>query len=131
MTVHPYGAGKCIFLAPPVFLLRQYTQQEFGNRLFREFLPQLVVHSQNLPESAEVTLLASDDGSRHLLCIVNAQDELPVIPLRDVSLHLALPFPVRRIIRVADGREVEFSTENGPVCFSIPEIHVGEFYLLE
>ena len=131
LTVHPYGAGKCIFLAPPVFLLRQYTQQEFGNRLFREFLPQLVVHSQNLPESAEVTLLASNDQSCHLLCIVNAQDELPLIPLREVSLQLALPFSVRRITRVADKSEVKFCSENDLVCFSIPEIHAGEFYLLE
>ena len=112
-------------------LLRQYTQQEFGKRLFREFLPELVVDSRNLPESAEVTLLASDDGSRHLLCIVNAQAELPVIPLRDVSLRLALPFPVRKITRVADNSEVGFVCENGLIRFTIPEIHAGEFYLLE
>ena len=131
LTVHQYGAGKCVFLAPPVFLLRQYTQQEFGKRLFGEFLPATVVDSRNLPESAEVTLLASQDGSCHLFCIVNAQAELPVIPLRDVSLRLALPFPVRKITRVADGSEVGFDRENGLIRFTIPEIHAGEFFLLE
>jgi len=131
LTVHPYGAGKCVFLAPPVLLLRQYTQQEFGKRLFGEFLPGTVADARNLPESAEVTLLASRDDSRHLFCIVNAQAELPVIPLRDVSLRLALPFPVRKITRVADGSEVGFVCENGLVRFTIPEIHAGEFYLLE
>ncbi len=130
-TVHRYGAGKCVFLAPPVLLLRQYTQQEFGKKLFREFLPRTVVSSRNLPESAEVTLLASADASRHLLCIVNAQNELPAIPLRDVELQLALPFPVRRIVRVADGSEVKFGNENGLIRFAVPEIQAGEFCLLE
>ena len=108
-----------------------FTQQEFGKRLFGEFLPGTVADARNLPESAEVTLLASNDQSCHLLCIVNAQDELPLIPLREVSLQLALPFSVRRITRVADKSEVKFCSENDLVCFSIPEIHAGEFYLLE
>ena len=128
LTVHSFGRGKCVYLAPTVFCLRHYTQQEFGKRLFREFLPQTVLHAENLPESAEVTLLKSEDGASHLFCIVNAQSDLPPVPLHGVELELALPFSVRKIVRVSDWAEVPFRRENGRIAFSVPEIREGEFF---
>ena len=88
----------------------------------------MVSKSENLPESAEVTLLKTEDGTGHLFCIVNAQTDLPPVPLHGVELALDLPFPVRKVVRVSDGAEVPFRRENGVIAFSVPEIREGEFF---
>ena len=50
-----------------------------------------------------------NDAEQYLLCIVNAQDELPVIPLHHLMLKLHLPCMPRQIRRVATGQELAFS----------------------
>lgn len=128
LTVHPYGKGRCVWLAAPVFLSHFHTQQEFGRKLFAEFLPAFVTASENLPPSAEITLLADRGCDEKLLCIVNMQDELPVIPLYEISLQLKMQCDVRTIHRVSDGTPVKFDYRDGILSLHIPQIHYGEFF---
>ena len=128
LTVHPYGKGRSIWLAAPVFLSHFYTQQEFGKKLFAEFLPAFVTASENLPQSAEVTMLAGKNSGEYFFCIVNMQDELPVIPLHNVSVQFKVPGDVRSVTRVSDGSAAEFTANGDTVSLLIPEIHYGEFF---
>jgi hypothetical protein len=128
LTVHRFGKGRCIWLAAPIFLSHFYTQQEFGKKLFSEFLPAFVAGSENLPASAEVTLLTCSDPQEYLLCIVNMQDELPVIPLHNVQLKVNFPAEVHSVTRVSDGTTVDYKYEQGILSLTIPQIHYGEFF---
>ena len=98
--------------------------------LLREFLPSFVVQEKNLAESAEITLLKGAEGTE-LLCIVNRQDEAPVIPLCNVEFSVCHSERPKRIVRVSDGAEIPVVWENGELHFSIPELHCGEFFRLE
>ncbi|MBR4220145.1 MAG: beta-galactosidase trimerization domain-containing protein, partial [Victivallales bacterium] len=91
ITLHEFGKGRCYWMAASILQSRRYTQQTFMQKLCSEFLP-LFVEAENLPGSTEVTLLKAQDGSKHLLCLVNYQDELPVIPLHNIRLKLHLGF---------------------------------------
>lgn len=108
VTRHCFGAGQCLWLAAPLLRIRQHSQQEYLKRLLESYLP-LFVEAENLPGSAELTLLKAQDADQYLLCIVNAQDELPVIPLHHLMLKLHLPCVPRQIRRVATGQELAFS----------------------
>ena len=112
-------------------LPRQFTQREFGKRLFARYLPQFVAASRNLPGSAELTLLAGKDPGEHLLCLVNYQDELPPVPLHGVKITLRLPFTVRQVVRVADDTLVPFAQTPDGFTLDIPVVEAGEFYLLK
>lgn len=131
LTHHVFGRGQCIYLASAALLPRQYTQREFGKRLFARYLPQFVTASRNLPGSAELTLLAGNDPGEHLLCLVNYQDELPPVPLRDVKITLRLPFAVRQVVRVADNTSVAFAQTPDGFTLDISVVEAGEFYLLK
>ena len=132
MTVHRYGAGQCVWLASAPFRLRQHTQREFCTRLLAEFLPGFVTHARNLPPTCELTLLASLDQRKHLLCLVNAQAELPPIPLHDVELTIHPDFPVTRVIRVSDGKELPVcQAVGGDLILRFDAIQDAEFCLLE
>ena len=128
LTVHSYGKGRCVWLAAPIFLSHFYTQQEFGRKLFTEFLPAFITDSENLPSSTEVTLLACRNPQEYLLCLVNMQDELPVIPLHDVRLKINFPTEVHSIIRASDGAAVNYKYAQGVLSLDIPRVHYGEFF---
>ncbi len=130
ITLHTFGKGRCYWMAAPILQNRQYTQQAFMQKLCSEFLP-VFVEAENLPGSTEVTFLKSQDGARHLLCLVNYQDELPVIPLHDVRLKLHLEFTPKTIYRVSNGVMVPFAIEDGSVVFSLATLVEGEFFWIE
>ncbi|MBR4676283.1 MAG: beta-galactosidase trimerization domain-containing protein [Victivallales bacterium] len=130
ITLHTFGKGRCYWMAAPILQNRQYTQQVFMQRLCSEFLP-VFVEAENLPGSTEVTFLKSQDGAGHLLCLVNYQDELPVIPLHNVRLKLHLEFTPKAIRRVSNGAMVPFAIEDGIVVFSLAKLDEGEFFWIE
>lgn len=130
LTVNQYGRGKCLYMTLPLLILRRYTQQEYCKKLFADYLPQFIVESENLPASAEVTLLDGDDPAKHIFCIVNYQDELPPIPLKEVKITLNLPFAVRSVIKASDGKPVDFAVGKDGLTLFIPQINAGEFFEL-
>ena len=129
-TVCRFGDGVCVWLAAPVALLSHATQREFMKRMFRQFLPQFVVSEANLAESAEITMLRSEGGTE-LLCVVNRQDEDPVVPLCNVEFAIRHDVRPERIVRISDGAEIPVVWEGGELHFSIPELHCGEFFRIE
>ena len=130
ITEHPFGKGRCLWMAAPLFADRKHTQRSFLKALCKEFLP-VMVEAENLPGSTEVTLLTSQDGVRHLLCLVNYQDELPVIPLHDIRLKLHLDFTPKAIRRVSTGETVPFTRGNGLSDLTIEKLEEGEFFWIE
>ena len=107
LTVNCFGKGRCVYLYSPLLMHRQHSQEQFGKRLFSEFAPKFVTASDHLPESTELTLLKSTTEKAYLLGLVNYQEELPNIPLRDLSISFRLPdgFVPDRLVRASDGSE--------------------------
>jgi hypothetical protein len=125
VTWHPYGRGGSLWIAAPILVLQQFTQQEYGKKLLSPLLPALVVRKENLPSSMEITLLKGNN--EWLLCLVNWQNELPVIPLHNVTIALQAPFIPEKAIRIADGKDFAFHFENGILTLNFPKITEGEF----
>ena len=126
VTVHRYGNGQCLWIAAPLLRIRQHSQQEYLKRLLSPFLT-IFVESENLPASAEVTLLKATSNDNYLLCIVNYQDELPPIPLHDVQLRLCLPCLPSRIIDVANGQAIPFTQSGNTTAITLPRITEAAF----
>ena len=78
-------------------------------------------------------MLKSTTSGSLLLGIVNYQEELPNIPLRDIRLtiRLAGQDKIRKIIRASDGQEVAFRQEGGLLSFEIPRLENGEILELQ
>jgi hypothetical protein len=130
LTVNRFGQGICVYCATSFIKERHHSQLTFGRKLFGEFLPRLLIHSQNLPGSTELTLLKSQTGREYLLTLVNYQDELPPIPLYDVKLTLRLPFRMARAHKVSDGTGITFRTEGENTIFTFSKIEAGEFLII-
>ena len=84
---------------------------EFGGKLFRKYISSPLVEAKNLPASAEITFLGGEAGLPSLFTIVNYQEDLPPVPLRDVEIALNLPGFAGKLRRVSDGEEITFDRD--------------------
>jgi len=130
VTLHDYGKGRVLWIAAPIMLKRNHTQLEFMKKIFREFLPEFIVGSENLPESAEITVLRNQEAET-LFCIVNLQDDFPVIPLSGIKISIRMPYKPDKIIRVSDQSSRSFDWENGILSFEIEKLHYGDFFKIQ
>lgn len=132
LTCHKYGRGKCVWMAAPVPLLLHDSQSRFLEGLFQEYLPGFVVASRNLPNSLEITVLESKDKTRRLLCLVNQQDQQPVIPLSDVDLAVKWSSRPTEVQDVLTGKGVEFQWDSASSLLSLhfDRIHLAEFLVI-
>ncbi len=130
LTVHRFGKGVCLWQASPIALEDHCSQREFLKALFREFLPPFLLEEKNLAESAEITRLTAENGDE-LLCVVNRQEESPVIPLRDVEFSILHPERPDRVIRVSDGADLPPEWDGRALRFRIPELRYGEIFQIQ
>ncbi len=127
-----YGKGTCIYLYSGLLKSLQHSQQSFGERLFKQYLPEFLAISRNFPPSAELTLLESEEPGTLLLGAVNYQEELPNLPLLEVELSLRLPegFAPKSCFRASDGGEQPFRFAEGIFTVAIPRLDTAEIFTL-
>ena len=128
VSINLCGKGKCLYIAGSLLMLRQYTQQTFAKELLKEFLPAFVTETENLPGSVEITRLRSKDSSTLLVGVVNYQDELPNIPLFNVSISFDAGFVPVSIKRASDGADCDFSVSGTTVKLTIPRLDDGDIF---
>ncbi len=129
LTENVFGKGQCIYLYSSLLALGNDSQQQFGRQLLSR-LPRTITTSQNLPKSAEIMILKSTTGNALILTIVNYQDELPNIPLRDLKLSVRLPhgFSADRVFSVLYQKNIPFETCGNHINLEIPELEYGDFF---
>jgi len=128
LTVNRFGKGRCIYLYSAFLIHGQYSQRKFGMDLLAPNVPEFLVSSENLPQSTEITLLKSTTSPAYLLGIVNCQDELPNIPLRDLKLSFRLPEHTvpEKLLRASDGQTMNFRFENGILSIELKTLQNAE-----
>lgn len=130
LTLNRFGKGVCVYCYSSCLRLRQHSQRQFWAGVFRRMLPQVDAGCRGLHVSTEITLLRGAAPGEMLIGVVNLQDELPPVPLRDVSLRLRLPLSAVRAVRgAAAGKELPFAFDPATraLAVDLPEIRYGEF----
>ncbi len=124
LTINSYGKGKAIYHYSSLLVLRQDSQQQFAMALFAKHLGTSVITADGLPPCVEVTLLRSSTVDALLLCLVNQQEELPGVPLRDLHLRVRPPreLVVKKARRISNASLLPFSEEEGMLSFTIDRL---------
>ncbi len=125
LSSHLFGHGRAIYLASALLAIQQDAQQEFGERLLRENLPQQVLKT-DAPACVELTLLSASNGNR-VLGLVNYQKELPNVPVSSVRVSLCgLQAAPQHCVRISDGQSVPFEWKNGSISLEIVDLETIE-----
>jgi len=131
LTVNRYGQGTCIYLYSSLLKHQQDSQQQFGMELLRRYAVS-PVESANLPPGTEITLLRSTTAEIILCCLVNYQEELPVIPVPNIKISLRLPdgFSALKLQRISDGLPVTFSRQGDIITFTLEQLNDLEMIVI-
>ena len=133
LTVNRFGKGKCIYLYSSALKQQQYSQENLGRRIFREFIDSPVENSEDLPGCVEITLLKSTRPNTMIIGIVNYQDELPNIPIHDLKLDINLPDApgIKSMNQVSEEGSLNWKFKNGKVSFTLPYLKDIELIEIE
>ena len=126
ITENIYGKGKCLWIASPFILKKQYTQKEYAKKLYKSYINCNI--ETDLPINVELTLLSGNN--KKAVCVVNMQDQYPPLPVYDRYILIETEKP-NRITKVSDGLEVMWEYTQGKVKITIDKLEYGEFFVIE
>jgi hypothetical protein len=127
LTVHTYGKGRAIYLAPPLLKQQMDAQQAFGAWLLQEYAPPALVRETNAPPCVEITVLRGAATGTILIGLVNYQKELPNVPVHNIRVRLDWPgkAPVA-CVAVSTGKALPFTCTQDTLCFEVPFLETLE-----
>ena len=127
LTIHSYGKGRCIYLAPPLLKQQLDAQQAFGMWLLQQYAPPTLVTETNASVCVEITVLRSTTAGAYLIGLVNYQKELPNVPVYDVRVTLNLPEKVpSACVAASTGQALPFTYKESALQFEIPRLETIE-----
>ena len=130
-----YGAGQAIYISGAIER-KQPPPQLFVN-LLQLMGPTWSLES-NAPKPVEITLFHQPEERRWLINLVNFQQSLPNLPVRDLYLQLRLPadgdnpsLQPQRLLQLPEGREHALERTPDGLRFNLPLLETFAMFLLE
>jgi len=136
-TAYPgaVGNGQTVYFAHPVFAQYQANAPRWCKQLVKNALDRLLpdpVLRVDGPSTLLATLNEQEAENRRIVHLLHYIPERrgtafdvceDVIPLRDVTVSVQAPRPVKRVVCVPQGRELERRVAEGRVAFTVPEVN--------
>jgi hypothetical protein len=128
LTVNRFGKGTSVYLYSSLLASQQYAQQSFGEDLFRKHAASDLDVSCSAPSCVELTVLKATTANSYLLCFVNYQDELPNIPVRDLTATVKLPGAIvpTSCRTVSNGQAIDCQLKDGRLTVELPALDTLE-----
>jgi hypothetical protein len=127
-----HGKGTVIWSAAALEAAVQLPHREAFIKLIRTLCPNPPAFETNAHPAVELTLFEQSDRSRYLLNLVNTQEALPPIPVRDIEVRI--PLAGRKILQVNSLPEyqlIPFWIEGGQVHFKVDRLDLFAMVVVE
>ena len=123
-----YGAGQAIYVGGDIES-SENCQELFINLLHR--LQSTWSFASNAPKAVEITLFHQAAERRWLINLINFQQALPNIPVRDIQVQLRVPQTSLRLLQRPTGEEVPLERHDDGVSFTLPQLETFAMLTLE
>jgi hypothetical protein len=122
MVEHRYGAGRSMYAAGDLESLDDTEHKEIFARLIRSLATDSFAFDSKAPKSVELTLFDDHVDKRYLLHLLNFQNDLPNIPVHDLSVRVRLQGKTAKNVCLAPKEEqLAFTIDGDYVQFVLPK----------
>jgi hypothetical protein len=122
--------GTALYCAGVIESWTHTTQQAVVVRLLRSLMARPPWVQMDAPSAVESTLFLQEDRHRFVLSLINYQQELPNIPVRDLTVRVRLDGRTARgVSLLPDRTAVDYSTTDDSVAFAVAELR--DYTMLE
>ena len=123
-----YGAGQAIYVSGAIE--RAGSLPELFINLLQRMGPTWSFES-NAPKPVEITLFHQPEESRWLINLINFQQALPNIPVRDIHVRLRVAQQPARLLQLPMERELNFERSADGISFTLPLLETFAMLALE
>jgi hypothetical protein len=121
IVLNSVGKGRVVYAAGVIETWEHDSQRAIVARLVRLLAHRPYWVETDAPKSVEVTLFLQEDRKRFVVCVINYQQELPNIPIRDVGLSIRMDGRTVKSVRLLpDGAAMPFTKTGDRVEFVLP-----------
>jgi len=123
LVLNQFGKGKVIYSAGGIETWDHDSQRQVFVNLIRSLLSKSLFIETNAHKSVEMTLFDQTDQKRLILHILNFQQELPNIPVRDIRIKVRMDQKKpEKVICLPGKTELKSDFKNGVLEFTVHEL---------
>jgi hypothetical protein len=132
IVINSFGKGKTVWVAAPIESRTEAVYARVVSHLIRRVLPGPYHFEVDAHRGVEMTLFHQPDKQRLLVSMLNAQTQLPTIPV-GATVRVLLPgdHKPKRVLHLPDMREVAFDRSGAYVQFVVPPFKILAMALVE
>lgn len=130
LTWHAYGNGYAVYAAGQLEVIEYSAQREVFASLVRRLMPLTPLWESNAPKAVQINVFARESGE-YLVNVLNFQEELPAIPIHDLTITLHLDKPIQTAFYAADGAPCQMKMTDHSVTLNLRRLDVFEMIVLK
>lgn len=130
LTWHTYGDGCAVYAAGELEAIEYSAQREVFASLIRRLIPSTPLWESNAPKAVQINVFARENGE-HLVNVLNFQEELPAIPIHDLTITLHLDKLITEAYYAADGAPCQIEMTDDGVILKLRRLDVFEMIVLK
>jgi hypothetical protein len=125
IVVNASGKGKTVWVAAPIESRRESVYPTIVLHLLRRLLPGPYHFEADTHPAVEMTLFHQVEKQRLIVSLLNAQVQIPAIPV-EATVRVLLPAPhkPRRVVELPGQKELPFVETGAYVQFVVPRFDV-------
>jgi hypothetical protein len=131
-VINSFGKGKAIWVAAPIESRREAVYARIITHLLRRALSGPYQFEVETHRSVEMTLFHQADRQRLLVSLLNAQTELPTIPV-GATVRVLVPGQrkPKRVLQLPDQKELAFERSGPYVQFVVSPFKILAMAVVE
>ena len=125
IVLNRFGKGKVMYSAGPLEIWEYSTQRDIVGRLLKMLASRPLFFETDAPKPVEITIFDQPDKKRMILHILNFQQELPNIPVRDIRVTVRMNHKQpEQVVFLPDKTKLEFNVKNDILEIMVPELKI-------
>jgi hypothetical protein len=132
IVLNRYGDGKVLYTAGALEIWEHDSQRDVLVNLLKLLASRPFYFEADAPKSVEITLFDQPDQKRYMLHLLNYQQELPNIPIRDLHCRVWLVGrSPRRLVSLPNESPIVYGVREDHAEFAVPELQDYAALVLE
>jgi hypothetical protein len=138
LVLNEYGAGRAAYCAGGLEQMTSDDHRQLFTQVLRRLANRAWTASSDAPRPVEAVWYRGGDSNSHTLRVLNYQESLPNIPVRNIEFRLKWEESAgARVLLLPGGERLTSSYRDGELVFTLPELEtfamvaIGEENMLE
>jgi hypothetical protein len=132
VVYRPYGKGRVMWVSAPLETAEPASHRGVFRQMVRQLASQPFSFEAEAPRAVEVTLFDQAERKRYLINVVNAQEQLPPIPVSNATVRVRVGG--KKVVGVAllpEEKPLSFTVKGEYVEVVVPELDIFQMLMVE